>query len=317
MTTATDRKSNERRSARYFSAAQKQSLRRRLAALVPRPRPRSALAALARSVPRVDQRDHAAADAGGHGPRLLRAVRRSASRRALVWRPPRSSRCCGCGKASATIAAHASFTPRPSRSSRSTAAQFPADVERAAEAARHRPLHGRRDRVDRLRPPGPDPRGEHDPPAEPADRLSRRSAVGAAGQRILWQVAEEILPQKDVAQFNQALMELGSLVCTPTEPKCRQCPLSLVVCGPRGRLAAANSAGENPANLHRAARGGGRRSQTRPRAHAAMRRRRTLGRPVGFSALRARSRWPAVCPRGNHGQSRRANRHRVCSPGRS
>ncbi len=47
----------------------------------------------------------------------------------------------------------------------------------------------------------------------------------ADGQRILWQVAEEILPQKDVAQFNQALMELGSLICTPTEPKCRQCPL--------------------------------------------------------------------------------------------
>jgi A/G-specific adenine glycosylase len=47
-----------------------------------------------------------------------------------------------------------------------------------------------------------------------------------AGQRVLWQVAEEILPQKNVAQFNQALMELGSLVCTPTEPDCPQCPLS-------------------------------------------------------------------------------------------
>jgi A/G-specific adenine glycosylase len=49
---------------------------------------------------------------------------------------------------------------------------------------------------------------------------------GLAGQRILWQTAEEILPQKDVARFNQALMELGSLVCTPAEPRCDACPLS-------------------------------------------------------------------------------------------
>jgi A/G-specific adenine glycosylase len=48
----------------------------------------------------------------------------------------------------------------------------------------------------------------------------------AASQRLLWRTAEEILPQKNVAQFNQALMELGSLVCTPAEPNCGQCPLS-------------------------------------------------------------------------------------------
>ncbi|HEY3391384.1 MAG TPA: A/G-specific adenine glycosylase [Lacipirellulaceae bacterium] len=50
----------------------------------------------------------------------------------------------------------------------------------------------------------------------------------AAGQRLLWQTAEEILPRTNVAQFNQALMELGSLVCTPAEPECRECPLSVL-----------------------------------------------------------------------------------------
>ncbi|HEX4416167.1 MAG TPA: A/G-specific adenine glycosylase [Lacipirellulaceae bacterium] len=60
-------------------------------------------------------------------------------------------------------------------------------------------------------------------------------AASAAGQRTLWQFAEEILPQKDVACFNQALMELGALVCTPIEPKCRVCPLA--------RVCAANAAG--------------------------------------------------------------------------
>jgi A/G-specific adenine glycosylase len=43
---------------------------------------------------------------------------------------------------------------------------------------------------------------------------------------LLWQVAYDILPKQRVAEFNQALMELGSLVCTPTEPKCPECPLS-------------------------------------------------------------------------------------------
>jgi A/G-specific adenine glycosylase len=54
----------------------------------------------------------------------------------------------------------------------------------------------------------------------------RGEAMSAAGQRVLWRVAEEILPRANVAQFNQALMELGSLICTSSEPKCRQCPLS-------------------------------------------------------------------------------------------
>jgi A/G-specific adenine glycosylase len=49
-----------------------------------------------------------------------------------------------------------------------------------------------------------------------------------AGQRPLWRVAEEILPRTRVAEFNQALMELGSLVCTPSEPKCSECTLSTV-----------------------------------------------------------------------------------------
>lgn len=48
----------------------------------------------------------------------------------------------------------------------------------------------------------------------------------AAGQRRLWQVAEEVLPRSRVDQFNQALMELGSLVCTPKDPRCADCPVS-------------------------------------------------------------------------------------------
>ena len=45
-------------------------------------------------------------------------------------------------------------------------------------------------------------------------------------RRLLWQVAEALLPVKQVGQFNQALMELGALVCKPVEPRCGRCPLA-------------------------------------------------------------------------------------------
>ena len=46
----------------------------------------------------------------------------------------------------------------------------------------------------------------------------------SAGQKLLWKFAEEVMPQRVTGIFNQALMELGSLVCTPRAPNCRQCP---------------------------------------------------------------------------------------------
>ncbi|MCS6864903.1 MAG: NUDIX domain-containing protein [Gemmataceae bacterium] len=46
------------------------------------------------------------------------------------------------------------------------------------------------------------------------------------GQKWLWATAEAILPHQRCGDFNQALMELGSLVCTPTTPHCGRCPLA-------------------------------------------------------------------------------------------
>ncbi len=48
----------------------------------------------------------------------------------------------------------------------------------------------------------------------------------AAGQKLLWSFAENILPRRRCGTFNQALMELGSLICTPKTPKCETCPLA-------------------------------------------------------------------------------------------
>lgn len=47
----------------------------------------------------------------------------------------------------------------------------------------------------------------------------------SAGQRQLWQFSESLLPRKKIGLFNQALMELGSEVCTPRSPGCDRCPV--------------------------------------------------------------------------------------------
>ena len=43
--------------------------------------------------------------------------------------------------------------------------------------------------------------------------------------RILWDFAEKILPKTGCGRFNQALMDLGNLVCMPKEPHCLRCPV--------------------------------------------------------------------------------------------
>lgn len=47
------------------------------------------------------------------------------------------------------------------------------------------------------------------------------------GTREAWQLAERIIPKSGERawRFNQALMELGALVCTARKPKCPTCPV--------------------------------------------------------------------------------------------
>ena len=49
--------------------------------------------------------------------------------------------------------------------------------------------------------------------------------ASTAGQHTLWQLAEALLPPRGCGEFNQALMELGSQVCTPARPACDRCPV--------------------------------------------------------------------------------------------
>ena len=42
----------------------------------------------------------------------------------------------------------------------------------------------------------------------------------------LWDLAAELVPEREPGDFNQAMMELGASVCAPRNPACGECPLS-------------------------------------------------------------------------------------------
>jgi A/G-specific adenine glycosylase len=44
--------------------------------------------------------------------------------------------------------------------------------------------------------------------------------------RRLWTIAEAHTPKADLAAYTQALMDLGATVCTRSQPRCADCPLS-------------------------------------------------------------------------------------------
>ena len=49
--------------------------------------------------------------------------------------------------------------------------------------------------------------------------------VGGAGDEPIWEIASAVVPKRGAGVFNQALMDLGAMVCTPTRPLCERCPL--------------------------------------------------------------------------------------------
>jgi A/G-specific adenine glycosylase len=54
----------------------------------------------------------------------------------------------------------------------------------------------------------------------------RGDPLAGQGQTLLWRAAAAILPRRGSGEVNQALMELGSQVCTPREPRCGHCPVA-------------------------------------------------------------------------------------------
>jgi A/G-specific adenine glycosylase len=42
----------------------------------------------------------------------------------------------------------------------------------------------------------------------------------------LWQLSEKVTPVNGVEKFNQAMMDIGAMICTRTKPKCSLCPIA-------------------------------------------------------------------------------------------
>jgi A/G-specific adenine glycosylase len=74
-------------------------------------------------------------------------------------------------------------------------------------------------------------------PAPVVDGNVKRVLTRLMGQEIgeqrYWEVAGELLDPQHPGDFNQAMMELGALVCLPAKPACESCPVA-ALCSLRG-----------------------------------------------------------------------------------
>ena len=55
--------------------------------------------------------------------------------------------------------------------------------------------------------------------------IGRGNPKAHAMRRHLWEVSRAVLPQRNVFDFNQALMDFGATMCTARKPGCLLCPM--------------------------------------------------------------------------------------------
>jgi A/G-specific adenine glycosylase len=56
--------------------------------------------------------------------------------------------------------------------------------------------------------------------------VARGDAKAHSTRKQLWAISEALVPRKDVFDFNQALMDLGAVICSARKPKCLVCPMT-------------------------------------------------------------------------------------------
>jgi len=81
------------------------------------------------------------------------------------------------------------------------------------------------------------------------DRVVNREPSGSNAEKHYWEIAGQLLDRQSPGDFNQAMMELGALVCLPAQPLCRACPVA-DLCGARGPTEKANRPTRLKAELH-------------------------------------------------------------------
>jgi A/G-specific adenine glycosylase len=58
--------------------------------------------------------------------------------------------------------------------------------------------------------------------------IARGDIKAHAMRKQLWAVSEALVPIKHVFDFNQALMDLGAMVCVARKPRCLVCPMAKI-----------------------------------------------------------------------------------------
>ena len=66
------------------------------------------------------------------------------------------------------------------------------------------------------------------------ERVISRLSGDTLGGEPVWQIAGNLLSPEHPGDFNQAMMELGAVMCLPAQPKCLECPVRKF-CRLRGR----------------------------------------------------------------------------------
>src|SRR5258705_13125930 len=56
--------------------------------------------------------------------------------------------------------------------------------------------------------------------------VARGDAKSHAMKRHLWKISETVMPQRQVFDFNQALMDFGAMICVAPNPNGRACPMA-------------------------------------------------------------------------------------------
>ncbi len=49
-----------------------------------------------------------------------------------------------------------------------------------------------------------------------------------SAEKILWDLAEQYMPEKNCADYSQAIMDLGATLCTKSQPRCLDCPVNSI-----------------------------------------------------------------------------------------
>ena len=169
---------------------------------------RPALAANARSVRGLDQRDHAAADAGRDGDSLLGAIPEPLSATLRRSRPPTNTKCSSCGRGWAIIAVRGSFIAAAAQIMAEHCGVFPTTY------AEVRSLPGiGRYTAGAILSIGLDQRLPilEANTVRVLSRLTgyRDEVTSTAGQRHLWSVAESILPRQKLRRVQSGAHGAG------------------------------------------------------------------------------------------------------------